>query len=187
MARKRKQVLDAAIDLVGTRGLRALTHRAVDAAAGMPEGSTSNYFRSRGALLEAIVTRLAERDREDWQKFARPRPEGFDALVDALIAFVRYACGPDRVRTSARYALFVEAAVTPGLDEIIGPVRTDLVKWGADMLAFVGSADPAADAVVITDYLDGVILHQLTAPQPDFDPARGIEAVLRALQLTWIQ
>lgn len=93
MADKREQVLDAAITLLGTKGVRALTHRGVDELAGMPQGSTSNYFRSRGALLEGIVTRLVERDREDWQKFAQLRPAGADALVEALVAFVSFSTG----------------------------------------------------------------------------------------------
>ncbi|WKN56032.1 TetR family transcriptional regulator [Rhodococcus opacus] len=181
MADKREQVLDAAIALLGTKGVRALTHRGVDELAGMPQGSTSNYFRSRGALLEGIVTRLVERDREDWQKFAQLRPAGTDALVEALVAFVSFSTGPDRVRTSARYALFVEASVTPGLDAKIGSARRALVEWGAEMLELVGSRNPASDAVVVTDYLDGVILHQLTVPDLDFDPTAGITAVLGAL------
>ncbi|MBC2641122.1 MULTISPECIES: TetR/AcrR family transcriptional regulator [unclassified Rhodococcus (in: high G+C Gram-positive bacteria)] len=181
MAGKREQVLDAAIALLGTKGVRALTHRGVDDLAGMPQGSTSNYFRSRGALLDGIVARLAERDREDRQTFAHLRPGNAEALVEALVAYVRSSTGPDRTRTSARYALFVEASVTPGLDEKIGDARRTLVEWGAGILGVVGSKNPAADAVVVTDYLDGVILHQLTVPDLDFDPTAGITAVLGAL------
>ena len=42
MADRRTAILDAALELVGTLGMRGLTHRAVDAAAGLPPGSTSN-------------------------------------------------------------------------------------------------------------------------------------------------
>ena len=38
---RRTLLLDAGLDLVGTAGLRGLTHRAVDAATGLPDGSTS--------------------------------------------------------------------------------------------------------------------------------------------------
>ena len=55
MSGKRERVLDAAIEVLGTRGLRGLTHRAVDEVAGIPQGSTSNYFRTRESLLEAVV------------------------------------------------------------------------------------------------------------------------------------
>ncbi|WP_070380108.1 TetR/AcrR family transcriptional regulator [Rhodococcus sp. WMMA185] len=180
MAGKQDQVLDAAIELVGTRGLRALTHRAVDELAGMPQGSTSNYFRSRGALLEGLITRLGQRDRDDFRMLAKAPPEDREELVNALAAFVRYATGPDRVRTTARYALFVEAASTPALETIIRSIRSRLVEWGADMLEQVGSRDPAAGAAAITDYVDGVVLHQLTMPDPQFDPATGIGTVVGA-------
>ncbi|HEX5919668.1 MAG TPA: TetR family transcriptional regulator, partial [Nocardioides sp.] len=46
MPDRRTVLLDAALELVGTQGMRGLTHRAVDAAAGLPAGSTSNYFRT---------------------------------------------------------------------------------------------------------------------------------------------
>src|SRR5690349_2893472 len=47
----RKDVItDAAIQLVAEQGMRGLTHRAVDRRAGLPEGSTSAYFRTRKAL-----------------------------------------------------------------------------------------------------------------------------------------
>ena len=45
--RRRERLLDAAIELVGLQGLTALTHRAVDAAAGVPTGTASNYWRTR--------------------------------------------------------------------------------------------------------------------------------------------
>lgn len=49
----------------GRRGMGALTHRAVDTRVGLPQGTTSAYFRTRAALLAGIVKRLADRDRED--------------------------------------------------------------------------------------------------------------------------
>ncbi|MFH8476781.1 TetR/AcrR family transcriptional regulator [Streptomyces sp. NPDC018000] len=56
------RITDAALALLAERGLRGLTHRAVDERAGLPQGSTSNYARTRQALLEAAVRRLAERE-----------------------------------------------------------------------------------------------------------------------------
>ena len=58
MADRRTVLLDAALELVGTQGMRGLTHRAVDAAAGVPPGSTSNHFRTREALVLGIVERF---------------------------------------------------------------------------------------------------------------------------------
>ena len=61
-ADRRDAIADAAIHLVATRGLRGLTHRAVDAEAGLPPGSTSYYLRTRNALLTACVNRMLARD-----------------------------------------------------------------------------------------------------------------------------
>ena len=48
------RVLEAAVELLGTEGLRALTHARIDAQAGVPKGSTSNYFRTRAQLLIGV-------------------------------------------------------------------------------------------------------------------------------------
>ncbi|GAA5611740.1 TetR family transcriptional regulator [Streptomyces platensis] len=61
-APRHELIADAALTLLAERGMRGLTHRAVDEQAGLPQGSTSNVARTRAALLEAAVRRLAERE-----------------------------------------------------------------------------------------------------------------------------
>ena len=58
---RRTELQDAAIRVIAAKGGRGLTHRAVDAEAKVPTGTTSNYFRSRQALIDAIVGRIGER------------------------------------------------------------------------------------------------------------------------------
>jgi hypothetical protein len=43
---RRAQLLDAAIDILADTGVGGLTHRLVDERAGLPSGTTSNYFRT---------------------------------------------------------------------------------------------------------------------------------------------
>ena len=57
-----RQVGDTAIAVLADQGARGLTHRAVDQAAGFPPGTTSNYARTREALLTLALTRIAELD-----------------------------------------------------------------------------------------------------------------------------
>lgn len=57
---RRSDLVDAAIETLAAAGMRGLTHRAVDRVMGLPEGSTSYYFRTRQALLRAVGERLAE-------------------------------------------------------------------------------------------------------------------------------
>ncbi|MER5962292.1 TetR/AcrR family transcriptional regulator [Streptomyces sp. NPDC002057] len=59
-ASRAQRIGDAALDLLVERGMRGLTHRAVDERAGLPQGSTSNHARTRQALLETAVRRQVE-------------------------------------------------------------------------------------------------------------------------------
>ncbi|HEU5266163.1 MAG TPA: TetR family transcriptional regulator, partial [Jatrophihabitans sp.] len=55
VAVRRDAVLAAAVQVLGSGGSRALTHRAVDRAAGVAEGTTSNHFRTRKALVAGVL------------------------------------------------------------------------------------------------------------------------------------
>ncbi|WP_406235728.1 TetR/AcrR family transcriptional regulator [Nocardia sp. NBC_01009] len=63
---RRALIVDAAIDVIATRGIRALTHRAIDTALDLPDGSASYYFRTKRALIEAITDRITSRSRTDF-------------------------------------------------------------------------------------------------------------------------
>ena len=124
MVDRRTLLLDAALELVGTQGMRGLTHRAVDAAVDLPAGSTSNYFRTREALVLGIVERFIVREREmatGPRDQVDPTPQG---VAEALGRFVDRATGPDRVVTLARYAILVETAQNPALRPGMAPVPT---------------------------------------------------------------
>jgi hypothetical protein len=53
-------IADTAIEVLAGQGMRGLTHRAVDLAAGLPIGSTSNHARTRAALLRTALARITE-------------------------------------------------------------------------------------------------------------------------------
>ncbi|MFC4060563.1 TetR/AcrR family transcriptional regulator [Planomonospora corallina] len=67
-------VAETAITLLAERGMRGLTHRAVDEAAGLPPGSTSNLARTRSALLELALARLTELETAHFASFAAGLP-----------------------------------------------------------------------------------------------------------------
>ncbi|MGW4580354.1 TetR/AcrR family transcriptional regulator [Rhodococcus aetherivorans] len=70
------------MELLGAEGVRALTHARVDTRAGLPPGSTSNWFRTRRALLGGIVDWIAERERADLDPAAMPKISGVDELIE---------------------------------------------------------------------------------------------------------
>ncbi|WP_293694669.1 TetR/AcrR family transcriptional regulator [uncultured Agrococcus sp.] len=58
---RRIALADAGVAVLAREGSRGLTHRAVDAEADVPTGTTSNYFRSRDALIQGIFDRIGQR------------------------------------------------------------------------------------------------------------------------------
>lgn len=177
---------DAAIRVLGSQGLRQLTHRAVDAEAGLPAGSTSNHFRTREALLAGIVARLNVLDRGDWERMVAPTPAelsyvNVDVLVRLVADFARGAVSAQRDRTLARHALMLEASLRPELQEELSRGSDEVVRWGAAWLRAVGSPDPEWHCRILLDHLDGIMLHQLAFGAPDFDPAPSLRLLLRAM------
>src|ERR1700722_16576673 len=108
---RRDLITSTAIETLAGRGMRVLTHRAVDAAAGLPAGSTSYYFRTREALLRAAAVRLAALALAAAAQLPQPRTR--NALLHALAGMVRAQSGEFRERTIARYQLSLEAERYP--------------------------------------------------------------------------
>ena len=107
MPDRRTQLLDAALAVVADKGMKGLTHRAVDAAAQVAEGTTSNYFRTRLALVEGVLDRLLERDRVDVAALTGAAPPCDARELEVLLyRYVMFATGSDAVRTRARFAMF---------------------------------------------------------------------------------
>ncbi|MFG3259742.1 TetR/AcrR family transcriptional regulator [Streptomyces sp. NPDC048172] len=181
MAGRREQVLDAAVEIVGTGGLRRLTYQAVDTAAGVPNGTTSNHFRSRDLLVAGVVDHLEALDTRDWEHFAAlPSPGGPEALAETLTSLVHHALGPARHRTAARYTLVLEALARPAIRGPLSRAQASLITLMSPWLEALGSPTPVAHCRTLFDYLDGVIFHQVTLPTEDFDPSPGIRTVLAA-------
>ncbi|MEJ3744591.1 TetR family transcriptional regulator [Actinomycetes bacterium KLBMP 9797] len=182
MVPRETQILDAAIEVLGTRGTRHLTHRAVDAEAGLPLGSTSNRFRTREALLAGVLGRVLEREIETWGRLAGVAlPLAPDGFATAVAALVRELAGSGRVLTLARYAIFVEAATQPALQRQIAEALERLTAWATPIVAALGSTDPARHLRMLLSLIDGMLANQLANPDPAFDPHAAISALLRGI------
>ena len=175
-------LLDAAIRVLGERGMRALTHRAVDAQAGVAVGSTANYFPTRVALLEAIVERVSALERARFDEVAAEVFPATPAELGRVIArFAMDATGVHRNLTLARYAILVEAGNNTRIRRRLAETGSRVNVWFANWLRLIGSRDPDHDVHVLGNYITGLMLHQLAIPDPGFDPADTITVLLRSL------
>jgi AcrR family transcriptional regulator len=178
-AGRRDTVLTAAVHVLGGGGSRALTHRAVDRAAGVAEGTTSNYFRTRKALVAGVLAYISQAESEPLE--IPPGGLGVDELVALSAQRIDYLLGAGRSLTVARHALFLEAALDPAL-------RPDLLAesqpwWdlGARLFAALGVPDPAVRSRWLFAYIDGLLADQLARPSDDFDAAAAVRAGLQGL------
>lgn len=173
---RRTVILDAALVVLARDGMRALTHRAADAEAGIPPGSTSYYFRSRSALITGCVERLAEID----AAAEAPRPPGdLDALVDTLTSVFTGMVTARRLHTLARYELSLAAVRDPALRDALLAGGTAIRGLFAAALAGLGATDPAAGAEEVAATMDGFAFTVLL--RGPADPAEAAALVHRAL------
>jgi hypothetical protein len=186
---------DAAIAIIGTMGLRALTHRAVDQALALPDGSTSYYLRSRRALMERVVSRLAERTEADVQAVqvsaasapvadrttstAREPdlPDRLDTVAERAGALLDRMIGARRVDSLARYALTIELATDPQLHRALTDGQP-LREMAASALRTLGAPDPAAQALDLVSMTDGLVFDRLVGTRSLLGPDPGtVESV----------
>lgn len=180
MAATRERALQAAVEILGTEGVRALSHARVDARAGLPPGSTSNWFRSRRALLVGLVEWMAELERADLGSAEAPAETTVDGLVDALCAVIELQSGPFAVRTRARYALFLELASDPELGEPLRRQRHEFERRTEQLMTAAGISEPGSAARVLMALGDGLILHRLTV-DPGLEVRSAIERAVTGL------
>ncbi|MFF3213184.1 TetR/AcrR family transcriptional regulator [Streptomyces sp. NPDC002886] len=205
---RRTLIADSAIDLVASAGLRGLTHRAVDGAAGLPAGSTSYYFRTRTALIGACYARLAELDLGDFDGGAAvppspappstapsspspspvspsPSPADRDAVAAALAALLYRWLTTGRSRQLARFELSLEAARNPELATELHRAGQGSRARAAGILAALGAARPAESAELLVAWADGLLYDRLAGAlarsRPAPDPAELASVARRML------
>lgn len=174
----RTRILDAAVELLGTQGLKALSHVRVDVAAGVPKGSTSNYFRTRAALLTGVVEWLGELDLADLVRPPSP-PADVGAFVALLAHAVETATTASRTRTIARYVLFLEGTHNEDVRRPLLAGRTFFRSFVETSMERLGAHHPATAATAITAVGEGMIIHRVTV-DPHADVLAPIDAVVRA-------
>lgn len=187
---RRTALLDATLALIGEGGLEAVTHRAVEAAAGLPHGSTTYYFKTRQQLIDAAVQRLSDRDHAAVDAMGHQiamvlaRGEGLDyeALAAGITAWIR----ADPALQLVRFELYLAAARRPQIAETMRAARGTFLRMMEPIAVAAGSDDPPADARTLVALLDGLVLHQLTVTpaghEPTIDP-RDVRRIIGAIAI----
>ena len=150
---------------------------------GLPQGSTSNYFKTREALLTAALHRLVEFEQPSVRAMEALVPDGPYAPPEAarLVAdLVRSWLTPERSGLAlARYELFLEARRRPEFQLALDEVRREYLLLVEQLLPTAGCRDPHAHAPQLLALLDGLVLNQLLQPATELPDDGLVEQLER--------
>ncbi|MEU9161955.1 TetR family transcriptional regulator [Streptomyces sp. NPDC048424] len=155
---RRAALLDAAIEVLAREGSRGLTLRAVDAEAGVPTGTASNYFANRAQLLVQILHRTRER--------LTPEPEDLTGPLDTKVLLTRLLERMRRERSVhiAMLELRLEGTRRPELQAELAGFQGEELE--ANIAWHLETGLPGDRQGVVLMYLAmlGLIVDDLTAP-----------------------
>ncbi|MFJ9418510.1 TetR/AcrR family transcriptional regulator [Streptomyces sp. NPDC101227] len=170
---RRQRIIDAAISVVGERGIAGLSHRAVAAAADVPLGSTTYHFRT---LDDLLVAALEQVDREWMAGFAQwvASIDPAVPLAEEVTRYVGDVLGGDRARVELEYELYLAALRRPAVRPIAAACLDEMARLLGQRIGDL------ATARAVVAFADGLVLQHLLTGTP-FEPAAlraGLAGVL---------
>lgn len=186
---RRRDLCDAAIQLLADDGAKGLSHLKVDRKAAVPDGTTSFYFRTRSALLRAVAERLAQLDLADLQSVAddsdgqgdNPSPSRLSQVV------IRSGSEPQLFRTKARYELTMQAARDPALAAILQEATDEFTKLHREILVQLMPHGAELEPAVVEDlsnvtltFING-LLQRLAHGDRVVDSPEQLDGILSAI------
>jgi DNA-binding transcriptional regulator YbjK len=191
---RRRELCDAAIELLAEDGARGVTHLRVDRRAGVADGTTSFYFQSRSALLRGVTDRVVSLDVADFTAALDETNSTQDHQARSLSLLsrlaeqaMRTAIEPERSRARARFELFMLAARDPELGQVFSTLMDRFVAISEEAVAQLQSPGMTLDEELIRQQAFAVVtflagfLFRLANGVGGLKNAEQLEAHLRAI------
>lgn len=191
-AQRRRDLCDAAIELLAEDGARGLTHLRVDRRAGVADGTTSFYFQTRSALLRGATDRVVQLDVADFTAAMDAINALGDDRVDSLLSrlaeqAMRTAVEPERSRARARFELLMVAARDPELSAVFQSLMDQFVAISEAAVAQVQPTGASPDQDLIREQAFAVVtflggfLFRLANGLARLESAEKLEGYLHAV------
>jgi len=166
---RRRRIIDAAIRVVGAKGLGGLSHRSVAAEADVPLGSTTYHFKTLDELMVAALRQA----NEGFAKLVVARgaleDPGSDVAAE-LAGLVGEWLAGDRTGVELEYELYLAALRRPAL-------RPVAAEWCQDLADRIARRTDPVTARALAALLDGICLQVLlTGVEYDEEYARDVLA-----------
>jgi TetR/AcrR family transcriptional regulator, regulator of biofilm formation and stress response len=165
-AARREALLEAVLRIVAEVGPDAVTHRRVAEEAGLPLASTTYWFDSKEHLLTAALELAAERDTARLLEYAAEMEASDVDPLDAVVGAIGDCddgSQPNRGSLIATFALLLEAARRPALQQVAQRWTEAYMLTLCRLLERAGSRDARADAELLLGATDGLLLEQLAS------------------------
>jgi DNA-binding transcriptional regulator YbjK len=182
-ADRRTKIADTAIRLIGSLGARGLTHRAVDAEAKLPQGSTSYYCRTRADLLALALRRHAELDFNALgrlERSLRTRSKRRELASHLALVLSKWMRAQSAEELAARFELFLAASREPALQAVVAESRTRFIAALRGSLEASEVPDAERLAAALIALIEGLFVERLRIGR-DAMRRRDLEALLMAL------
>lgn len=142
---RRKAILEAALRIIISDGIRSVRHRAVAKEADVPLSATTYYFKDIHELIADSFTLFAERAMEEVVKpfqrealnlmeevpnadSAEGRQQLVDVLAGAISAYIEQGAHERRDHNLAEQAFYQEAMIEDGLRRLAVHYRQEQIK-----------------------------------------------------------
>lgn len=182
---RRPQVLDAAVRMLAVGGDRALTYRAVDHAADVPPGTTSNHFRTRGSLLIAVAGHIERQRRRVFDALLTQRKPTTTGQLAHMLRNYLVDAASEQARTGtlarAYTALLPIARTNPDIAELLATNRRHHIDALHGPLVTINPDAPPRLATLIADYLTGTLANHHATPDTKIDTT-GLTALIELLK-----
>ena len=153
---RKQQILQAAIEIIASKGYGKLTMRGLARASGMKLGALQYHFRTWEDMLRALAAYIADAYQRSWEALHQ---NGEEASLQDLVRFIMDDPAGSTLSGSEFFPqLWAMAEVEPAMAEKLDEVYAVYLKKLEDRLTALGSRAPAADALAVMSLLDGTIV-----------------------------
>ncbi len=159
---RRRNIVDAAVELLREGGISAIRHRAVAERAGVPLSATTYYFKSIDDLVASAIERCSIYEHERMQELVdhiTVRRRGRHATADLLVGlFVTPGGEIDRDMLVARYERLTGSARFEPLRELQHSLAGPYVRMLAEVLRKCRRRSDRTGMINLTALVNGAIL-----------------------------
>ncbi|NEB78516.1 TetR family transcriptional regulator [Streptomyces sp. SID14478] len=150
---RRQRIIDAAIRVVGEKGIAGLSHRSVAAEADVPLGSTTYHFKTLDDLMVAALRQANEGFAKVVEAHGALRDPDIDLAGELAELLGEWLAG-ERTGVELEYELYLAALRRPAL-------RPVAAEWCHELAEAVAERTDPVTARALVALMDGISLQVL--------------------------